>query len=61
VYVLVLLARHGVRRGMGGTDLVGEGLAHGLLLVLVDHSQDTCDRLANNLAARPPTHHTTNE
>jgi len=33
----------------GLVHLVGEGLAHGLLLVLVDHSQDTCDRFANNL------------
>ena len=44
-------------RGRGrGEHLVGVGLAHGLLLVLVDHSQDTCDRLAHNLAARPRKH-----
>jgi hypothetical protein len=39
-----------------GAHLVGEGLANGELLLLVDHSQDACDRLAHNLAASPHSH-----
>lgn len=55
-YIIQKICQGKWLRGRGGVvtskDLLSIGVTDSLLLVLVDHSQNTCDGLAHNLAAR---------